>query len=224
MSKKEVADDPVCRLIALPKKTFPKNPRDRYMAFVEKSHVTLKDLKDAFEGETHETKTQGTRTTPPMLPVGEGVYAITNTGRSSHLAYVLAIPSDPGEFQQDLGISEKGSFIISLKNPSFGGPPNAQLPQKPDMPNDVVDDFEGKRWMPIQKSRHLDYPNSQLLLLGEAQGDFSGAFPEGANEEEDELLDLGHDEESRLKNLKGTVHPIWSSDLHDLHLLTRNRR
>jgi hypothetical protein len=203
MSKKELPDDSVCRLIALPKKTFPKHPQDRYMAFVEKSKASLKDLKAVLVGTTYETKTKGTRTTPPMLPIGEGVYAITNTGKSSHLAYILAIPQKPGELQRDLGISEKGSFIVSLKSPDVGGPPGTQLPKKPEMPKEIADEFDGKRWIPIQKSQHLDYPNSQILLLGEAQGEFKGAFPKGAEHEQERLERFDEEEHERLGNLKG---------------------
>jgi hypothetical protein len=71
-------DEKVSRLFALPKKTLPKSHSDRFMAFVEKAKTSVSELKDSFlKGETYETKTSGTRTTEPVHPVGEGVYAIT---------------------------------------------------------------------------------------------------------------------------------------------------
>jgi hypothetical protein len=125
------------RLIAIPKKTLPKRHSDRFMVFVEKSKVSMKDLKDSFfSGSTNETKTQGTRVTPPVAPVGEGVYCITSIERSTHLVYMLTIPGEPGEAQDDLGLRSKGSFIISVKNPARGGPSYASLPKGPEFPKE----------------------------------------------------------------------------------------
>ena len=50
------------RLLALPKKSFPKSHSDRFMAFVEKAPTTIQDLKDNFfKGAEYETQTSGTR-------------------------------------------------------------------------------------------------------------------------------------------------------------------
>jgi hypothetical protein len=85
------------------------------------------------KGSEYETKTQGTRQVDPVTPVAEGVYAITRTeDRTTHLIYSTTIPSDLGEIQEDLGIKDQGSFVISVKNPERSGPASASLPQKPD--------------------------------------------------------------------------------------------
>lgn len=134
-----IGDEKNARLIALPKKVWPKSGKDRFMAFVESAKVSIKDLKEDFlQGSEYETKTVGTRQTPPVTPIGEGVYAITSTGNrgESHLAYLLTIPQEPGNMQEDIGIKSQGSFIISLKNPEVKGPANASLPQKPDYPKE----------------------------------------------------------------------------------------
>lgn len=135
-----LADSEHNRLLALPKKVFPKSHTDRFMAFVEKANTTIKDLKDNFfAANEYETKTQGTRRTEPVNPVAEGVYAITRTeDRTTHLVYSTTIPSEIGEVQEDLGIQSQGSFIISVKNPERSGPASAQLPQKPDFPKEYV--------------------------------------------------------------------------------------
>ena len=124
------------RLLALPKKVFPKSPRDRFMSFVEKAKVSLDEIKTNFGASDYATKTAGTRHTPPMAPLGEGVYAITSTGRESHLAYILTIPSEIGEVQKDIGLEQRGSFTTSIKNPAASGPSNANLPQGPDFPQE----------------------------------------------------------------------------------------
>jgi hypothetical protein len=128
------------RLLALPKKTFPKSHNDRFMAFVEKANTTIQDLKENFmQGSKYETKTQGTRQVDPVTPVAEGVYAITRTeDRTTHLVYSTTIPSELGEMQEDLGIKDQGSFIISVKNPERSGPASASLPQKPGFPKEYV--------------------------------------------------------------------------------------
>jgi hypothetical protein len=129
-----LADQNNNRLLALPKKAFPKSHSDRFMAFVEKANTTIKDLKENFfAANEYETKTQGTRRTEPVTPLAEGVYAITRTeDRTTHLVYSTTIPSELGEVQEDLGIKAQGSFIISVKNPERSGPASASLPQKPD--------------------------------------------------------------------------------------------
>lgn len=125
------------RLMALPKKVLPLSGKDRFMAFVEKSDASFQKIKDTFlEGSDYTTKTAGVRHTPAAKPAGEGIYAVTTTGRESHLAYMLTLPEEPKDFQGDLGLREKGSFIISTKNPQYSGPAYAQLPQGPEYPDE----------------------------------------------------------------------------------------
>jgi hypothetical protein len=48
------------RLLALPKKVLPKSKRDRFLAFVEKHGISVKDLKESFAaGNDYATKTTG---------------------------------------------------------------------------------------------------------------------------------------------------------------------
>lgn len=125
------------RVCAIPKKVLPQSGRERWTAFVEKAGASFRQLKDEFLGSSdYETKTAGARHTPAATPVGEGVYAITSTGRKSHLAYVLTLPEELGEVQREMGLKEKGSFIISTKNPQYPGPANARLPKPPEYPKE----------------------------------------------------------------------------------------
>lgn len=125
------------RLLAVPKKTLPTSGRDRWISFVEKTHASFAALKDDFlSGEEYDTKTAGTRHAMPATPVGEGVYAITTTGRESHLAYVLTLPRELGDAQVDIGLKHKGSFILSTKNPQTPSPGNMQTPQAPEYPKE----------------------------------------------------------------------------------------
>ncbi|KAK7532970.1 tetrapyrrole biosynthesis, uroporphyrinogen III synthase [Phyllosticta citribraziliensis] len=203
------------RLFALPKKVLPKSPNDRFMAFVEKANASMKQLKDEFfAGSSHETKTRGTQHQSPMTPLGEGVYAITETsGRSGHLAYMLTIPQELGEVQHEMGIRNKGSFAVSVKNPTRKGPANASLPQTPDFPQELLDEFRGLAWVPVQP-KFLDYANAQILLIGEgnAADDHVGKALDPTRKDQkngdketpaEELEKLEHEDELRVQHLHG---------------------
>lgn len=125
------------RLCAIPKKVLPQSGKDRWIAFVEKTSASFQQLKDEFlASNDYETKTAGTRHSPAATPVAEGVYAITSTGSNSHLAYILTVPEDLGEVQKELGLKQKGSFIISTRNPQYPAPANARLPKGPEYPEE----------------------------------------------------------------------------------------
>lgn len=199
-----------CRLLALPKKVWPKSPKDRFMSFVEKANADVKELKEDFmKGSDYATKTSGTNHTAPVTPVGEGVYAITTQGRDSHMAYMLTIPERAGEIQTDIGLADKGSFVLSVKNPEFAGPANANLPQGPEFPKEILEEFRGLRWMGLQP-KHLQYPNAQFLLIGEHAGDFGRATEQTASDEKhdketpvEELEKLEDEDQFRAEALKG---------------------
>lgn len=146
-----------------------------------------------------------------MTLLGEGVYAITSTSSKSeaHLAYMLTIPKEPGELQEDVGIRSKGAFVMSLKNPSVKGPANATLSQPAEFPKDVMDAFRGRGWMPAEP-KHLDYVNAQVLLIGE-DIDSSHALEATKKDQEndaketpaEEMDKLEHEDEIRVSHLKG---------------------
>lgn len=124
-----------CRLMMLPKKKFPASSRERDMAFVEKSGQSMKELQEKFiSGSKYETSTQGDRTVEEARPYAEGVYAITSTKRASHLAYILTIPEEIGQLQNDFGLRQRGSWIVQSKNPKYPGPSYAQIPKDPEYP------------------------------------------------------------------------------------------
>lgn len=133
-----IGDDGNNRLLALPKKVLPTSHQDRFMIFVEKAKSTMENIKNTLGSSDYATKTAGTRHTPAATPVGEGVYAITTTGRESHLAYILSIPSELSEVQKDVGLRERGSFVTSVKNPQYEGPANTNLPKGPDYPQEYI--------------------------------------------------------------------------------------
>ncbi|PTB69024.1 hypothetical protein BBK36DRAFT_1166896 [Trichoderma citrinoviride] len=210
LSKAPLADAGNTRIVVLPKKVLPSSGRDRFLAFIDKTGASYDEIKGQFlAGGEYETKTKGTRHTPAATPVGEGVYAITTTGRESHLAYMLTIPQELGEVQKDLGLKEQGSFIISTKNPEYPAPASARLPKAPEYPKKIHDEFRDLRWLPT-KPHHLDYVNSQILMIGESSGINKALGVEGngdkkANKEEplEEMEELEEQDLKRMQQLSG---------------------
>lgn len=196
------------RLFALPKKVFPKSHSDRFMAFVEKANASIQELKDNFfKGSEYNTQTQGTRHNDPVTPVAEGVYLITRTeDATTHLVYSTTIPSEIGEVQEDLGIKDQGSFIISVKNPERSGPASASLPQKPDFSKEIIEEFRNLAWSEV-KPKYLDHEYCQILLIGENMD--KAVEPTKKNEKHDketpkeEIEQLEHEDELRVEHLKG---------------------
>ncbi|TVY36694.1 hypothetical protein LCER1_G009242 [Lachnellula cervina] len=197
------------RLLALPKKMLPKSKRDRFLVFVDKGEATVKDLRDQLQGSEYATKTVGTSTTEPVTPFAEGIYAITSTGRESHLAYHLTVPSSIGEIQKELGLHEQGSFVVSAKNPETPSPGNAGLDNPAKYPEELQKKFRGLRWMPLVPEL-LAYAGTQVLLIGEAMGGLGKSVEEMSKDQRDdeketpseELEKLEEEDHDRVENLK----------------------
>lgn len=213
------------RLLALPKKVLPKSNRDRFLVFVEKANSSIKDLKDNFmTGSDYATKTAGTSHTPPVSPLAEGVYAITTTGRESHLAYHITIPSpfptDSNSVQQSLGLNERGSYVLSAKNPTASGPAKATLDNPADYPEHIMKKFRGLRWMPLVPEL-LDYENTQMLIIGEGMGETDKAVEEQGADRKDETKDtpreemdkLEEEDHARIQGLEGSDKDAIFADL-----------
>ena len=123
---------------------------------------------------------------------------------------MLTIPTEIGEVQKDMGLAEKGSFVLSMKNPESSSPANAALPQTADYPKEIMDEFRGRGWMPAQP-KHLDYANAQVLMIGENFEDSSNLDAAPKDEKDDaketpqeELEKLEHEDELRVEHLNGT--------------------
>ena len=120
---------------------------------------------------------------PAAAPFAEGIYAITSTGRESHLAYHITVP-EMGEIQKELGLNQKGSYVVSVKNPDAPGPANATLSKPAQYPEEIQKKFRNLRWMPLEPEL-LDYVNTQFLVIGEGLGDFGRAVDEMSKDQKD---------------------------------------
>ena len=147
---------------------------------------------------------------------------MTSTGGygrgTTHLAYMLTIPSELGKVQHDVGLAEKGSFILSVKNPNSSAGNSVALPQAAEYPKEIVEEFGGRAWLPA-KPAHLDYDNAAMLLIGES---FEKASEDDGKDEstetpQEELEKLENEDELRVENISGKAvfmqraRLIWNS-------------
>ncbi|CUS10425.1 unnamed protein product [Tuber aestivum] len=190
-----------CRLLAVPKKRLPTRGFEKFLTFVEEPNITVRDLKDRFlKGSRYTTKTRGERVDSAAEPIGEGVYALVKhpKERSSHLAYHLTIPEHASEIQSEFGIKDRGSFIVSVKNPSAPAPRSVAIADPAEFPKEVMDEFGGLRWLPLGRE-HLECKNAQMLFIGEREV-LEGKEHEVAGEE---LKELEEEDGKRVEHLKG---------------------
>ncbi|KAL8873148.1 MAG: hypothetical protein Q9174_001336 [Haloplaca sp. 1 TL-2023] len=204
-----IADAGHNRMLALPKKVLPVSPKDRFMTFVEKTNTSIEDIKTTLSSSDYMTKTAGSRHTPAAAPIGEGVYAITQTGRDTHLAYILTIPSNVDEVQEGVGLKQRGSYATSAKNPTASAPANASLPKSAEYPQEILDEFRGRGWMPLTP-KLLEYENTQFLLIGHNEGALEKATAPQPDDVEqnkeapkEEMEKLEHEDDLRVEHLKG---------------------
>jgi hypothetical protein len=123
------------RLLVVPKKVFPTSGRIKEMGFVEKAGITLKELeKTLIAGGEYKTQTYGARTIPDATLFAKGVYAITSVQRNSYLSYILTHPKALGPVQADLGLRQRGSWLVQSKNPKLSSPASVSLPKGPEYP------------------------------------------------------------------------------------------
>ncbi|KAJ5046604.1 uncharacterized protein L3040_003843 [Drepanopeziza brunnea f. sp. 'multigermtubi'] len=185
------------RLLALPKKMLPKSRQDRFLVFVEQPNATIKDLREQFSSNDYATQTSGTSHIPAATPFAEGIYAITSTGRESHLAYHVTMPAI-GEIQKELGLNEKGSYVVSAKNPNAPGPANATLDNPAQYPEHIQSKFRNLRWMPLEPEL-LNYQHTQFLIIGEGLGDMDKAVEEMSRDERDDETETPGEEMAKLE-------------------------
>jgi hypothetical protein len=130
--------------------------------------------------------------------MAEGIYAITSTGRESHLAYQITVPDTLGDVQKDLGLNEKGSYVVSVKNPKKEAPANASLPNPAEYPEEIHKKFRDLGWMPLEPEL-LEYENTQFLVIGEGLGDLGKAVEEQSKDHRDDSKEKPEEELERLE-------------------------
>jgi len=161
----------VYRLIIIGEKRLPSvnGGGDRKTwGFVDKVAKDPEEVEDELDPESYRTRTRGERQVPAARPAGEGIYAIVEHERHTHLAYVLELPHKPGEVQRALNIVKEGSYIIAVKNPETPSPPGMGLDEtrRARYPKKLRELFSGRRFIPANPPDFLDYEGAEILLVG----------------------------------------------------------
>ena len=160
------------RLFVIGKKSLPEirkseaRASERYWArvggiFQDANELTEELLSDEFR--------QG----DAARPVGEGKYAIVKHQTHTELAYILEIPNEPGQAQNELGIEKEASYVISVINPKIpvpAGYPGTEVPPK--YPKEILQQLsETENFVPLSRDTKLiDYQNAQVILIGAREG------------------------------------------------------
>ncbi len=160
------------RLFVIGKKSLPEVRKteargsERYWArvggiFKDANELTRELLSDEF------------RKGDAARPVGEGKYAIVKHQNHTELAYVLELPKEPGEAQQELGIEKEASYVISVINPKI--PKSSNLPtteEPPQYPQEVLNQFnENENFVSLGRdTKFIDYQSAQIILIGAREG------------------------------------------------------
>ena len=204
------------RLITVGRKMLPEAEEEgrSHWAFVDRVFDAPDALREALSQATYETDTLGERTLPEARPAGEGSYALVRHGRSTILAYALAVPEEPGEVQRAFHIEREGRFAIAVKNPEAGSPAGLGLEEdrRAEFPDDLQERFAGRRWSPVDPPAFLDHEGAELVLIGgrEAADELGvdlelDAEPRGEDDAE-VFRDLHLDKSDR------TIRPLFDGD------------
>lgn len=156
------------RVIVVPQKKLPDEAAERkYFAFVDEVVDDPVKLRKTIQGETYQTKTRGERTQAAYRPIGEGVYVISKHDDHTHLTYSLELPEKPSQVQEELGLEEEDTLIISVKNPQVDSPPGTGLDssQAAKYPRELQEMFEERRFMALEDPEFLEFEGTQLLLV-----------------------------------------------------------
>jgi hypothetical protein len=159
------------RVIIIGNKRLPviKNSGRRAMTwgFVNTVSHDIKDIHKALDPETYTTQTRGERHLAGCRPCGEGVYAIYDYPRHTHLAYVLELPQQLGKVQEFFHIESEGSYLISAKNPDIISERGLSAStERAKLPSDLERCFEGRKWNKVNPVELLDYAGVELLFIG----------------------------------------------------------
>ena len=171
-NQKQQKQKQLYRLFVIGKKSLPEirkseaRASERYWArvggiFQDTKELTKELLSDEFK--------QG----DAARPVGEGKYAIVKHQTHAELAYILEIPNEPGQAQNELGIEKEATYVISVINPKIpvpAGYPSTEVPPK--YPKEILLQLsETENFIPLSRDTKLiDYQNAQIILIGAREG------------------------------------------------------
>jgi hypothetical protein len=141
---------------------------ERTWGFVDLVTTRPEEIEDELDPVTYETKARGSRREQAVRPAGEGVYAVVDHDGHTHVVHALELPEEPGPVQAELNINRQASLIATVRNPEAPAPPQAGMPpsRHPDYPNALREKLAGRRFTNLDPPDFLDYPGTELVLIG----------------------------------------------------------
>jgi len=147
------------------------HPDERNWAMVVLTTNDPEEVRRELSAKRYVTQTRGERILAAAKPVGEGRYALVRHGDHTELAYVLELPERPATAQEEFEIKKEASYIVAVRNPDMPMPPGVPAPREhPDYPKRLKEKFASYRWIPVDDVELLNYPYTQVLLLGARAG------------------------------------------------------
>ena len=170
-------------------------------------------LEKELREQRYRTRTRGERVLPAVRPAGEGRYALVMRGPNTRLHYLLKLPEEVGEVQEQLGIKKSGSMVVSVKNPEVSSPPGTGLEpeQSADLPQELQDRFRGRRFIPADPPSLLNYEGVELILIG-AGDEIPEEVKEQFAEEDSDAAELPALEELKLDSPDHPTKPLFSGE------------
>ncbi|KAG2387932.1 hypothetical protein C9374_000782 [Naegleria lovaniensis] len=178
------------RVLMVPKKTLPSKGEKRLAIVTQVDSDIDQIVKKSLSEEHYQTFTRGERELGACRLLGEGLYElIEHRENHTHLSYVLEFPKtwEPNSVQAEFGIQKEDTLILSAKNPqtyttSFStaseGPSASSSTQTKkghkEIPQKVIDLFQGKTFLKINPPSILSHEGLQLLLIGAVEYDERG--------------------------------------------------
>lgn len=194
------------RLLLLGKKRLPDiKGHEKEWARIEFVTSQRQEFLNGLKEQHYKTKTRGERTLPETRAAGEGVYGIVASGRQTYLVYALELPKHQGEVQEELNLDPEASFVISVKNQEIAG---VQGGKPADFPKSLQALFNDRRFIPLEKTDFLDYPNAELLLIG-ASADVSKKLGIDLKPETESLNTADIFKELKLWKSENTTEPLF---------------
>jgi hypothetical protein len=169
-----------------------------------------KDLRE----QRYRTRTRGERVLPAVRPAGEGRYALISRGPNTRLHYVLKLPQEMGDVQEQLGIKKAGSMVVSIKNPDASGPAGTGLEpeQTADLPQELQDRFRGRRFIPADPPSLLNYEGVELILIGAGDEVPEELKEQFTADDDGDAADLPALEELKLDSPDHPTKPLFSGE------------
>ena len=162
----ELQDDegPV-RLLEIGRKRFPgadsDSPNWGHVRAVTEDHEELEEiLGDA----TYTTTTQGERHQSATRVAAQGAWELDRAGTSTYQRLQLE-GSVGDDLLAQLHVHAEASYVLNVKNPRATSDAGLDPEDRPELPDDLQQQFDGNRWLAADPPRLLDHVGVEFVLV-----------------------------------------------------------